>query len=243
MNFREAQARLLATLQDRIRNGDLTERGLARLTGISQPHVHNVLKGVRTLTPDIVDLMLKMLHFSLLDLSSKQELEAHLEWRARPHPMFEVRCLESAIGPKMPWPEAAWSRERYPVPVRGEGPLEDLVAARLMPDEQMRTLLEDSDVAALDVSERARTQIVPEGVYAVDRECEVILRYLRYGRVCVYALSEGSMSKPSHWLPVPLPEIGIRGVVRAKVIWVGREKNRHLPAHQRGRFLADATSW
>ena len=115
--------------------------------------------------------------------------------------------------------------------------------SRLMPDEQMPAVLENSDVAVLDVSERARTELTTEGVYAIDREGEVVLRYLRYGRACVYALDERWVNQPRHWQPVRLPEIGILGVVRAKVVWVGREKNRHLPPHQRGRFLPDATSW
>ena len=233
----------MATLQDRIRNGDLTERGLARLTGISQPHVHNVLKGVRSLTPEIADLILSALHISLLDLCAKPELKAQLEWPTGPHLILELPFLESAIGPDMAWPEGPWTRERYPVPLPGEIPHQDLVMSRLMPDEQMPALLENSDVAVLDVSERARTELATESVYAVDREGEVVLRYLRYGRVCVYALAERSINQPKHWQPVRMPEIGILGVVRAKVIWFGREKNRHLPPHQRGRFLSDATSW
>jgi hypothetical protein len=58
LTFREAQLKLLAYVVDRIHNGELTERGFARLMGISQPHVHNVLKGVRNLSPEIFDSML-----------------------------------------------------------------------------------------------------------------------------------------------------------------------------------------
>ena len=58
MTFREAQLKLLAYVVDRIHNGELTERGFARLIGISQPHAHNVLKGVRNLSPEIFDLIL-----------------------------------------------------------------------------------------------------------------------------------------------------------------------------------------
>ena len=241
MNFREAQARLLSTLEDRIRNGDLTERGLARLTGISQPHVHNVLKGVRSLTPDIADLILNVLHCSLLDLCPKPELQAQLEWGLESRVVFDAPFLESAIGPNMTWPEGEWTRERYPMPMR-EPSQAVLVMSRLVRDDQMPALLENADVAALDVSEQARVQLTPEGVYAVDRSGEVLLRYLRYGALCVYAAVEGSIDQPRNWQAIPVPASGIRSIVRAKVIWVGREKNRHLPPHQRGRFLADATS-
>jgi hypothetical protein len=32
-------------LRERVMNGEISERRLAQLTGISQPHMHNVLKG------------------------------------------------------------------------------------------------------------------------------------------------------------------------------------------------------
>ena len=69
MTFREAQLKLLAYVVDRSHNGELTEQRFARLIGISQPHAHNVLKGVRNLSPEIFDSILKYFHLSLLDLA------------------------------------------------------------------------------------------------------------------------------------------------------------------------------
>jgi hypothetical protein len=59
-----------------IHNGELTERGFARMIGISQPHVHYVLKGVRTLSIEIADSILNILHLSILDLASPEDLGA-----------------------------------------------------------------------------------------------------------------------------------------------------------------------
>jgi transcriptional regulator with XRE-family HTH domain len=84
LTFREAQLKLLAYVVDRIHNGELTERGFARLLGISQPHVHNVLKGVRNLSPEIFDSILKYFNMSLLDLASVEEVEANLKKRKAP---------------------------------------------------------------------------------------------------------------------------------------------------------------
>ena len=81
MTFQDAQQLLLAYVRDRIRNGELTERGLARRIGISQPHAHNVLKGVRNLSPDVFDSILKYFHLSLLDLPPDKVVQAHLERR------------------------------------------------------------------------------------------------------------------------------------------------------------------
>lgn len=68
MYFETLQARLLDFIRWRVQNGELTERRLAGLVGISQPHMHNILKGVRTLSPEMADRILKTLEMSVLDL-------------------------------------------------------------------------------------------------------------------------------------------------------------------------------
>ena len=80
MNFRELQRRLVAHLHTLVRSGDATERGLARLTGVSQPHMHNVLKGKRLLSLEMADRILAQLHLDLLDFIEPGEL---LEWQRR----------------------------------------------------------------------------------------------------------------------------------------------------------------
>jgi transcriptional regulator with XRE-family HTH domain len=68
MNFWELERRLLADIRERVRRGDLTERGLARLAGVSQPHIHNVLKGKRDLSIETADAILSALGIDLADL-------------------------------------------------------------------------------------------------------------------------------------------------------------------------------
>lgn len=68
MDFTRLQCRLVAHIRERVRSGEVTERGLARLTGVSQPHIHNVLKGERTLSIGLADQVLRELRISLLDL-------------------------------------------------------------------------------------------------------------------------------------------------------------------------------
>jgi len=77
MNFRDLQDRLTANLRERVRGGEVTERGLARLTRVSQPHIHNVLKGKRLLSTDMADQVLHHLRMDILDLVDPAEL---LEW-------------------------------------------------------------------------------------------------------------------------------------------------------------------
>ena len=80
MNFREQQRRLIAHLHALVRSGDASERGLARLTGVSQPHLHNVLKGKRLFSLEMADRVLAQLHLDVLDFIQPGEL---LEWQRR----------------------------------------------------------------------------------------------------------------------------------------------------------------
>jgi plasmid maintenance system antidote protein VapI len=83
MSFARVSASLQEYARELVRNGDFTERGLARFLGVSQPHIHNVLKGARPLTPELFDTMLKRLDLDLLDLYPKAEIDLHLARRAR----------------------------------------------------------------------------------------------------------------------------------------------------------------
>lgn len=74
VTFRVLQARLITIVNARIRNGDFTERGLARILGVSQPQIHNVLKGARKLQPELADRLIDSLNMSVLDLLEDREI-------------------------------------------------------------------------------------------------------------------------------------------------------------------------
>ena len=76
IDFDTVRARLIAFVRARINSGDLSERGLARILGISQSHVHNVLKGARRLQPELGDRLMKKFGLTILDLLQKEELKA-----------------------------------------------------------------------------------------------------------------------------------------------------------------------
>ncbi len=75
MTFQDLQQRLLEELRQRVRSGAATERGLARHTGISQPHLHNVLKGKRILSIEKADEVLHRLQIDVLYLVELEELQ------------------------------------------------------------------------------------------------------------------------------------------------------------------------
>ena len=74
MTFHDLQLRLLEELRHRVRSGAATERGLARDTGLSQPHLHHVLKGKRVLSLERADEVLRRLELDVLYLIKPEEL-------------------------------------------------------------------------------------------------------------------------------------------------------------------------
>ena len=78
VTFGVLRARLIEQVKLRMNNGEFTERGLARLLGISQSQTHNVLKGARKLQMQVADRILMKLELSTMDLLTEGELEAAL---------------------------------------------------------------------------------------------------------------------------------------------------------------------
>jgi transcriptional regulator with XRE-family HTH domain len=75
LSFKALQVRLLGFVNARIRNGELSERALARYLGVSQPHLHNVLKGARHLQMPLADKFLAFFRISVGDLLTSEELQ------------------------------------------------------------------------------------------------------------------------------------------------------------------------
>jgi transcriptional regulator with XRE-family HTH domain len=68
MNFQELHRCLAVHIANQVRNGQLTERGLARRAGVSQSHLHNVLKGKRSFSLHSADLIMRELGLGVMDL-------------------------------------------------------------------------------------------------------------------------------------------------------------------------------
>jgi transcriptional regulator with XRE-family HTH domain len=242
LTYGDAQAKLLAYVRDRIHNGELTERGLARLIGISQPHVHNVLKGVRNLSPEIFDSILEHFQMSLLDLAPAEDLEASLRRRRALERTAEAAFLAGPIGPGAPWPTGIDRRRRFPLPFFSLEVPPEWVMASLIPDPEMAASLSGTDIALLDTSDQSRRNITADGLYVVSRRNQALLRYIRPGTRRHYLATDLNVDHPAQWEPVPLPAEELFRAVKARVLWAGRESDRKLPMRQRGRFLYDAIS-
>jgi len=237
VTFREAQLKLLAYIVDRIHNGELTERGFARRIGISQPHAHNVLKGARNLSPEIFDSILKYFHLSLLDLATAEEVEDNLLKRKVPERIPEAPFLDGPVGPGKPWPKSVNWRRSYPLPFPALTVPSGLVIVELSNDPYMYETLGWSDIALLDASERARLEISPLGLYVIDRCGEAVLRHVRPGGRGFYLATDTTLNSPIHWERLTASAAEFAAMVKARVRWIGRERDRGLPMRQRGRLV------
>jgi hypothetical protein len=246
LTYQDVQLRLLAYVRSQISNGELTERGFARLIGISQPHVHNVLKGVRKLSPKIFDLALKYFHLSLLDLIPAGELEAHLRSRRVPPHSAEVPFLQRPVGPGMPWRAGLDARRTYPLPFPADHAPANLVMAGLIADPSMQPSLGSSDVALLDTSPLLPSAIAPQGLFVVERGTEAgleaVIRYIRPGAHGYYLATDSTLNTPADWEPFPVSAPELVTAVKARVRWIGNDWSHRDTLPQRGRFLYDPTS-
>jgi predicted XRE-type DNA-binding protein len=96
--FGALRERLRNLVNVRVSNGEFTERGFARMVGISQPQIHNILKGARGLSSDAADLMLAKLGMSVADLLTPDERSGNV----RVGPTAEVSCNPATMLKKPP---------------------------------------------------------------------------------------------------------------------------------------------
>src|SRR5262245_31776821 len=151
MLFAQLHSTLLSTLRARVRNGILTERQLARLAGVSQPHIHNVLKGTRSLSSEFADEILLKLNVSVLDLIDRATLSDYLSRPAPESPLYSyVPVIPGLVGPGHAWPVDAVRPERLPISADRVALLTNPVVGRLAGDDSMQYVFSAGDLAIFD---------------------------------------------------------------------------------------------
>lgn len=125
MGFNQLLNRLLHEARLRIRNGQLTESRLARLSGVSQPHMHHILMGKRGLQTAVADRLLAALGLDvseLLDAESRSPASQAADFSRRPlsHTEHTVLApmLAGLIGAGFPSPAAMYPPKYLPLPRR-----------------------------------------------------------------------------------------------------------------------------
>jgi len=203
--FSTLQQRLIRRLNDEVRAGKLTERALARRAGLSQPHVHNMLKGIRSPTAESADAMLRAISAGVSDLIEEHHAET---------PAVSVPVLRAAVGPGGRWDDQADSRVQ--VECKLVAGISQPAIVRILADNQMGGI---SGYALIDL--RAGTDpAFPRGdLYVVGRIGEASLRYLRIGRELVYFPTLATLNRPCEWDSAPR-DIDLAAIVRARLCYL-----------------------
>lgn len=212
MGFRLLQARLLAHIRARVRNGEITERGMARVTGVSQPHLHNVLKGTRVLSADKADQILRRLRIDLVDLMAASEGEAAHQGCTYGGACRAVPLLEGWIGPGQPYPPAI-GQASYHFPAAAVERLDSPVAARLAPDARRPPVFSGGGVVLLDCSKGSRIELPEDSYFALDLSgASTIGRVRRAGGGWDLWVQE-----PGMWQSISLPDRDCLELIKGRV--------------------------
>lgn len=204
---------MLQLARVRVHAGEVSERGLARQAGISQPHLHNALKGIRTLSPEATGRLMLA-----LDVSMPEVIWSGGEFQAS-----EVRAvplLRDRIGPGY-----AASFETFrgymPFPARLVATVTQPIAAWLAADLALPSEFRAGDLVLLDQSPVERTAAGPAGGRVVIENAGVRVRYVR--RVHGNLEVAGNLTGPGHWRRISLRGRNVLDIVRARIVWIGRE--------------------
>ncbi|MCB9384840.1 MAG: helix-turn-helix transcriptional regulator [Bryobacterales bacterium] len=209
--FEDAASRLLYLAQGRVRSGELSERRLAKLAGLSQPHLHNILAGKRGLPYAAADKLLRALDLTVADLLvGRRPGRAPLGW------------LEAPLGGGRAFPRIVHAPPAHFFDAARLDALEEPCLAKVAPEEYAMapTLLPGDDVL-LECAWRARRWPRGESVYALEWEGR---GYICRCRSLGSALLTAVESNWSEGLPPSIPLAGrkVEDVVRGEVVWFGR---------------------
>lgn len=216
MYIRELQRKLIDLARERVKAGQLTERGLARMCDLSQPHMHNVLKNdARMFSSQSCDRLMRALDIRVSDLMWRVSGEIDTQIRAVP-------MIRSRIGPGT---DAIFTscRGNMPMPAWLLTDLVDPLTARLAPDLVLPRALAANDLVLLDQNPDIRAAPGGEGLWIVAAATGLRARYLRLHGAQLYVGNEITRADPRQWLPVSLKARNILDVVRARIVWIGRE--------------------
>ncbi len=226
-------------MREVVRNGDATERSLARLTGISQPHMHNVLKGARSMNSEIADIVLERLGISVYDLLEASELsDAAAERALNQEGRIDAPVLVGRLGPGLPWPSEVSLFERFPVSIRIAAGVHNPVVVRVAKDGRMSGLLSPGAVVLLDGAETRRRAPDAASLWAIRRGGEGVIRWVRQGRAGIYLAAADCLDSPGRWEFVRIPARDLPEIVRARVTILSASEPSRAPRQFPGRFPA-----
>jgi hypothetical protein len=202
----------------RVHSGMISERALARRAGISQPHLHNALKGIRTLSPEATDRLMRALNVTI----------PQILWAAGGFSPDEVRAvplLRDRIGPGTAASFGTY-RGYMPFPAGLVRSLTDPLAGYLAADLALPGEYLAGDLVLLDQNPTARTALPASSCWVVVENTGVRVRYVR--RVHSVLEVAGTLAGSGDWHQISLRGVNVLDIVRARIVWIGREMETPL---------------
>ena len=221
MLFASLQDRLISHIRNRVRAGELTERGLARLTGMSQPHLHNVLKGVRSLSPAYTDQILLHLDLSVLDLITSDEWQERNS--AAPGLTSNVPVLGGIAGPQQILEQRSSPIAAFPLARLITDPLTDPVLVILGHDAQLFPHFQNGDVALVTRSPITPSAIDADDLYLVKTANGTLVRSVHVDGTRLYLFTPATRNEPSQWEELSLSMLPLSDVILGKLTGVARQ--------------------
>lgn len=221
VTFDDLAQRMVRDLEKLVRSGAVTERRLAGMVGVSQPHLHNVVNGLRKLTPNIADQIMERLDWSLLDLVESAEAHALLSRRqARLAYGREIPIAHSAVGVGFSLPGREKSEINVPNSWLGRAEIPVAVSAGF--DPVMESVYREGDILLIDRGPAARGLIHDDALYVVRWNGESVARWLRFSSRGLYLVADANWGEPLQWTLAVAPASRRAEIVEGKVIAVAR---------------------
>ncbi len=222
LGFRHLASRLTRYLNELVRRGEVSERRLAHLTGYSQPHIHNVLKGARGMNNELADQLMAGLGVPMLSLFTQDELSG-LAPTAAPESL-PVPLLAGRLGGGKPFPRlTARPRVRQLPAATVRQSTSPVLAVLDSAERSMWPALWPNDLVLIDRAPAGRRAPRFEQIYVISwRGRGWIGRCRRVGRVLVVVVD--NLREVSRTLPqIPLTGQNILNIVKGTIVWLGRD--------------------
>ena len=219
----------------RVASGSLTVRRLARQIGVSQPHMHNIMKGKRSLTIELADRLLQFQHLSVLDLAKASELGEALKLAAdNTASVRHVPILPGVLGPAHPFPELDACADWVALPPHSVAHAVVPAFVELGSDAYLEREFPGASFALIDTFAEGQACVDQRRWYALRWSGGGWIRRLRVGQGRLFVLGQEGLRPSLGPDAIDLTDSKIEEHVRGLVVWMGGDPRLANPLRESG---------